>query len=338
MDRAHADHRRAERVPRAVSLDAARSRDIAHDYNYAQVLTLDLVAQGFRYAEVPITYRFRDAGRSFVKLGTYLRRVLPAVLRVVEQAHERRATGHAELPPRRLLGTAAAAVALAFAALAFASLAARATIPLDGSKPIALTLAVLLAAAGMTGLAWPWRDVMVAVGAPPLARTRTIAAYFAGEVGKYVPGAVWPVIGRAERARRLGVEVAPAYAGVVLSLGLAYLAAGVVFGLGLPVALVGGSDALDAAWALVVVPAGIVLLHPTRARRRAALRGAGRATTGAVHTPGVGRVDPARRVVSPGVGAHRRVPRPSWAPCSHPAPTPRSCSPPQWGVGSSASS
>ena len=122
---------------------------------------------------------------------------------------------------------------------------------------------MLLAAAGMTGLAWPWRDVMVAVGAPPLARTRTIAAYFAGEVGKYVPGAVWPVIGRAERARRLGVEVAPAYAGVVLSLGLAYLAAGVVFGLGLPVALVGGSDALDAAWALVVVPAGIVLLHPS---------------------------------------------------------------------------
>ena len=64
---------------RALSPAAARAAEVIHDYNYAQVLTLDLLAKGFRYAEVPISYRFRTEGTSFIRLGPYLRRVLPAV-------------------------------------------------------------------------------------------------------------------------------------------------------------------------------------------------------------------------------------------------------------------
>ncbi len=66
---------------RAFSLRAATSAEIIHDFNYAQVLTLDLLAKGFPYEEVPISYRFRTAGSSFVKLVPYLRRVVPAVYR-----------------------------------------------------------------------------------------------------------------------------------------------------------------------------------------------------------------------------------------------------------------
>ena len=66
---------------RALSPAAARTAELVHDFNYAQVLTLDLLSKGFRYAEVPITYRFREHGRSFVKLLPYLRRVVPAVWR-----------------------------------------------------------------------------------------------------------------------------------------------------------------------------------------------------------------------------------------------------------------
>lgn len=66
---------------RAFSADAARAARIPHDYNYAQVLTIDLVGQGFRYHEVGITYRFRESGRSFIRLGRYLRRVVPTVWR-----------------------------------------------------------------------------------------------------------------------------------------------------------------------------------------------------------------------------------------------------------------
>ena len=66
---------------RAFSPRAAAAAEIVHDYNYAQVLTLDLLGKGFRYDEVPITYAFRSTGTSFIRLGQYLRRVLPAVHR-----------------------------------------------------------------------------------------------------------------------------------------------------------------------------------------------------------------------------------------------------------------
>ncbi len=71
---------------RAFSPAAAAAAEVIHDYNYAQVLTLDLLAKGFRYAEVPISYRFRTTGRSFVTLGRYLRHVVPAVYRELNAA------------------------------------------------------------------------------------------------------------------------------------------------------------------------------------------------------------------------------------------------------------
>jgi glycosyltransferase involved in cell wall biosynthesis len=74
---------------RALSARAASEARIVHDYNYAQVLTVELRQLGFRYAEVPISYRFRDGGRSFVKLGRYLRRVVPATLRLLAEPPKR---------------------------------------------------------------------------------------------------------------------------------------------------------------------------------------------------------------------------------------------------------
>ena len=68
---------------RALSLDAAQNAEIIHDFNYAQVLTLDLMAKGFRYREVPISYHFRTTGESFIKLGRYLRNVVPAVYKEI---------------------------------------------------------------------------------------------------------------------------------------------------------------------------------------------------------------------------------------------------------------
>jgi len=71
---------------RAFSAKAAADAEIIHDYNYAQVLTLDLLAKGYRYAEVPISYHFRTTGQSFVRLGRYLRNVVPAVYRQLNSA------------------------------------------------------------------------------------------------------------------------------------------------------------------------------------------------------------------------------------------------------------
>jgi glycosyltransferase involved in cell wall biosynthesis len=53
------------------ALDVA---EIVHDYNYAQVLTMDLLHKGMRLGQVPVTYRRRSRGRSFVR-PDYLWRV-----------------------------------------------------------------------------------------------------------------------------------------------------------------------------------------------------------------------------------------------------------------------
>ena len=66
---------------RALGREALAAARIEHDYNYAQVLTVDLLRKGYRYEEVPITYARRRHGRSFVRLVPYLRHVLPALAR-----------------------------------------------------------------------------------------------------------------------------------------------------------------------------------------------------------------------------------------------------------------
>jgi glycosyltransferase involved in cell wall biosynthesis len=65
---------------RAFSREAADRAEIIHDYNYAQVLTLDLSHKGFRISEVPIRYRIREYGTSFVD-SKYPAKVLPAIWR-----------------------------------------------------------------------------------------------------------------------------------------------------------------------------------------------------------------------------------------------------------------
>jgi len=65
---------------RAFSRGAADRAEIVHDYNYAQVLTLDLLRKGFRLEEVPIRYRVREHGESFVR-WSYPAKVLPAIWR-----------------------------------------------------------------------------------------------------------------------------------------------------------------------------------------------------------------------------------------------------------------
>jgi hypothetical protein len=59
---------------RAFSARAADIAEIVHDYNYAQVLTLDLAHKGMRIREVPVSYRRRTCGESFVS-GRYLWKV-----------------------------------------------------------------------------------------------------------------------------------------------------------------------------------------------------------------------------------------------------------------------
>ena len=75
------DHRRPERLPGLLPAPPRPTAEIVHDYNYAQVLTLDLLGKGLRLRRGADQLRLPRAGTSFVRLGRYLRRVLPAVHR-----------------------------------------------------------------------------------------------------------------------------------------------------------------------------------------------------------------------------------------------------------------
>jgi glycosyltransferase involved in cell wall biosynthesis len=65
---------------RAFSRKALETAEIIHDYNYAQVLSMDLLRKGMRLAEVPVSYRRRTHGRSFIS-SRYLWRVPLGMLR-----------------------------------------------------------------------------------------------------------------------------------------------------------------------------------------------------------------------------------------------------------------
>jgi glycosyltransferase 2 family protein len=96
------------------------------------------------------------------------------------------------------------------------------------AQPALLAAAALSGAAGMIAIAVLWQRLLFATGErPPLGST--LRWYFIGEVAKYVPGGIWPVVGRAELARRGGIDRGRAYSATTVSL-ICLVASSAVFG------------------------------------------------------------------------------------------------------------
>src|SRR3546814_3278053 len=81
----------------------------------------------------------------------------------------------------------------------------------------AVLLALGLAAVSMGAIAVPWQRAVRLLG-DDLPMRQILSRYFVGELGKYVPGGVWPVLGRGELAARQGIRRTAAYGSVLLSL------------------------------------------------------------------------------------------------------------------------
>jgi uncharacterized membrane protein YbhN (UPF0104 family) len=136
-----------------------------------------------------------------------------------------------------------------------------------------LVPAAVCAFGGMFVLAWRWGAAIIAVGGGPSGHHRVMSAFFVGEAGKYVPGAVWAMLGRSELARREGYERSIAYSSVVLSVVGCYLAAALTALILAIVALIRGSIAMPW-WPVAVVAAiGIAAIHPAVSRRMVGLAG-----------------------------------------------------------------
>ena len=96
---------------------------------------------------------------------------------------------------------------------------------------ITLIASLLLGLSAMTLIGYVWTRMLVTRGhhAPPRS---SMAWYFAGQLGKYVPGGIWPIVGRAELAVRGGVPRPDAYAATGLSMVTTYLAAALAICIG----------------------------------------------------------------------------------------------------------
>jgi uncharacterized membrane protein YbhN (UPF0104 family) len=129
------------------------------------------------------------------------------------------------------------------------------------------------AVGGMVILAWRWRAAIAAVGGERAGLHRLVGAFFVGEAGKYIPGAVWAMLGRGELARREGYERSVAYSSVALSVIGCYLAAALTALVLALVCVIGGSINMPW-WPVAAVAAvGITAIHPAVSRRILALVG-----------------------------------------------------------------
>jgi uncharacterized membrane protein YbhN (UPF0104 family) len=165
---------------------------------------------------------------------------------------------------RKRLATLSTSIGLVVAGLGFVFVVRTITREYDGARDaiagaeVGWCLAAIpVALVGMTLVGVPWRRSMSLLGAAPRLKD-TLVWYFLGQLGKYVPGSLWPVVGRAELARRGGVARPTAYGSVVLTLGATYLAAILVVVGFLPWADGTGGQA----WVLLLLPLGLLILNP----------------------------------------------------------------------------
>lgn len=140
---------------------------------------------------------------------------------------------------------------------------------LAGADVGLLVAGVVLAGASMAHLGWLWADGL-AVFEHRVARSKVVVWWFVGELGKYVPGGVLSVVGRAEVARRAGIRRSAAYGSVPFTLLLRYLAGMAAFAVLAPFDLA-NQISLAALAAVVALPVGLGALHPAVLRRVKAL-------------------------------------------------------------------
>jgi hypothetical protein len=138
---------------------------------------------------------------------------------------------------------------------------------LDAGSVVA-AWACLLAGLGLSMLSW--RAVLVDVGSrlpvPTAARI-----FFVGQLGKYLPGSVWPLLTQMQMGKDAGVPRARMGAGGMVALGLSVVSGLLVGLLALPALLSDGAGAVYAVAAVLLLVVGAVVLHPAVLNRVLAL-------------------------------------------------------------------
>jgi uncharacterized membrane protein YbhN (UPF0104 family) len=130
---------------------------------------------------------------------------------------------------------------------------------LDRLEPGLVALALVLVLAGQLASMLAWRALVAGLGSP-LRVPVAARIFFVGQLGKYLPGSVWPVLAQMDMGRAAGVPRTRIGAASILTIGVS-VASGLFVGLlCLPALLAGGGH--DYAWVLLGLPLAVALLHP----------------------------------------------------------------------------
>ncbi len=123
-----------------------------------------------------------------------------------------------------------------------------------------LLLALLAAGLYLVGQAVLWRvilaDLVIRIAWPAALR-----AWMLSNMGRYLPGSVWHLVGRVEMGKGAGVTRASGTLGVALEQGLQLLAALAIVAASLPF-WPASSIVRQWAWLAVLVPVGLLIMHP----------------------------------------------------------------------------
>lgn len=124
------------------------------------------------------------------------------------------------------------------------------------------TVAVVVTAIGVAATAECWRVWLSSLG-DSVPRSVAHRLFYVTQAGKYLPGAVWPIVAQAALARRHGISRANAVASTTL-----FLALHTVTGVAVGAALLGGVTEGPWSWVLypVAVLATVALLPPVLTR------------------------------------------------------------------------
>ncbi|MCT9928818.1 flippase-like domain-containing protein [Planotetraspora sp. A-T 1434] len=104
-----------------------------------------------------------------------------------------------------------------------------------------------------------WRALLADLGSP-LAFADAAKIFFVGQLGKYIPGSLWPVLAQMEMGRDHGIPRSRSAAAFFLTYPI-YLASGLlVAAVTLPV--LAGESVARYAWLLLLIPVLVIALHP----------------------------------------------------------------------------
>jgi uncharacterized membrane protein YbhN (UPF0104 family) len=120
-------------------------------------------------------------------------------------------------------------------------------------------LAFALSIAGLFFNLMVWREILADLGSP-LSVTEAWRIYFIGNLSKYVPGSIWPVLVQAELGADHGIPRSRSAVSVLLSYTVMTCSGAVVAAITLPFATAG--SVAQYFWILFLIPVGIAVLSP----------------------------------------------------------------------------